>query len=137
MKYKFLERLTSDVLFEAYGQSLEEVFANAAEAMLAVYCDLQRVEPVKMIEIELEEEDEESLLHAWLRELLVRVELENMFFSRFEVKIERNEKVKLRAKIWGDRIKPELVQTVVKGVTYHEFELKKENGFKAKVCVDI
>ena len=35
-KYKFIEGLTSDVMFEAYGKDLKELFSNAAEAMFSV-----------------------------------------------------------------------------------------------------
>ena len=32
MKYKFIEDLTSDVIFEAYGKNLKGSFSNAAIA---------------------------------------------------------------------------------------------------------
>ena len=47
MKYKILEDLTSDVMFEAYGKDLKEVFSNAAQALLSIICKIKEVESTK------------------------------------------------------------------------------------------
>ena len=36
MKYKFVEDLTSDVMYEAYGKDLKELFENAAKGMFHI-----------------------------------------------------------------------------------------------------
>ena len=46
-KYKFIDDLTSDVLFEAYGKDLKELYANAAEAMFSIICQTEKVEAKK------------------------------------------------------------------------------------------
>ena len=43
MKYKFVEDLTSDVMYEAYGKDLKELFENAALALLSVICKIDKV----------------------------------------------------------------------------------------------
>ena len=36
MKYKFIDSLTSDVMFEAYGKTFKELFENAALALFSI-----------------------------------------------------------------------------------------------------
>ena len=44
MKFKFLDITTADVAFEAYGKTLEELFANAALAMFEVMINTKQIE---------------------------------------------------------------------------------------------
>ena len=58
-----------------------------------------------------------------------------MFFSRFKVlKIDEKQ---LEAEIYGEEIKPEKGETVVKAVSYYNFELKKNKKWKVRVVLDI
>ena len=136
MKYRFIENLTSDVMFEAYGRDLKQVFENAAEAMSKVMCQIEKVRPRVKKEIVIEADDERELMIDWLQELIARVDIEELFFSRFEV-IEISP-TRLKANVYGDEIKPDLGETVVKAVTYHEFSLvKSDKGYVARVVLDI
>src|SRR4030042_6402754 len=75
-KVRFIDDLTSDVMFEAYGKGLKEVFANAAEAMFTVICHIKKVRPKKALLIEAEAEDAGKLMIAWLQELIAAVDTE-------------------------------------------------------------
>jgi SHS2 domain-containing protein len=135
-KYKFIDDLTSDVMFEAYGKTLKEVFANAAEAMFTVICQIKKVKPEKSILIEAEAENTGKLMIAWLQELIAAVDTEGMFFSKFDI-LEISEK-KIKAKCWGEPVSPEKGETVVKAVTYYKFLFEKTaQGYKARVSLDI
>jgi SHS2 domain-containing protein len=135
-KYKFIDDLTSDVMFEAYGKDLKEVFANAAEAMFTVICHIKKVKPEKSMEIEAEAEDAGKLMIAWLQELIAAVDTEGMFFSRFDIQ-EISEK-RMKAKCWGEPVTPEKGETVVKAVTYYKFLFEKTSqGYKTRVAMDI
>ncbi|MCK4353244.1 archease [candidate division WOR-3 bacterium] len=139
MKYKFLEDLTSDVMFEAYGRSLEELLENSALAMFSVVCDIKKVRALKSIKIEISSPDEQSLLHTWLSELLTQSEINCMFLSKFKVKrIETIDGLHLFGTASGEDMSPKLGETVVKGVTYYGFKLEKtDSGYKAQVALDI
>ena len=65
-KYKFLDNITSDVMFEAYGKDLKEVFENAAEAMFSVICKLDKVEAKKEERFEVKAENVEDLMMNFL-----------------------------------------------------------------------
>lgn len=135
-KYKFIDDLTSDVMFEAYGKSLKEVFANAAEAMFKVICQIEKVKPKKAIAIEAKAEDAGKLMIAWLQELIAAVDTEGMFFSKFDIQ-EISEK-KIKAKCWGEPVSTGKGGTVVKAVTYYKFLFEKgKGGFKTRVVMDI
>ena len=86
MKYKFIDDLTSDVMFEAYGKDMKEVFENSAEAMFTVICQVDKVGQGKSRKVEVKGKDEKELLLNWLQELIALVDTEGMFFSRFEIK---------------------------------------------------
>lgn len=138
MKFKFLEDIaTADVAFEAYGKSLEEAFANAALAMFEVQTEVEKVKPSISINVELVSESKESLLFDWLSELIYLRDTQNMFFSKFEIKIEKNEKFKLIGKIYGDKIEGYELRTEVKGVSYQMMKIEEKPEFKLRVILDV
>ena len=138
-KFKFVDITTADVAFEAYGKDLNELFANSALAMFEVMVNTEEIEPKVEREIELEANDLEGLLFEWLNELLFYYGSENLAFSRFEVEVDEKE-LKLKAKCFGEEINPARheTKTEVKAATYHNLEIKKEDGrWKARVILDI
>jgi len=136
MKYEFIKGLTSDVVFRAYGKDAKELFENAAEAMASVICQIGKVSPKIAKSVEVKGEDLKDLLYNWLQEIIALVDTAEMFFSRFE--IEEISDCKLKAKIYGEPMTPDKGETVVKAVTYHNFNLKEtENGYEVTVNLDI
>src|SRR5256885_13017328 len=69
VRYEEIEH-TADVGIRAYGSTLNELFANAAEGMFSLIADLDSVKPVGAVEVLLAAEDVETLLLRWLSELL-------------------------------------------------------------------
>jgi SHS2 domain-containing protein len=136
MKYKFIDIITSDVLYEAYGKSLKELFENSAEALASIQCKIAEVEAKEPRLIELKADSLDELMIAWLQQIIASVDTEEMFFSKFDVQ-DISEK-KLKAEIWGESISPEKGGTVVKAVTYYKFKLEKiKDKFKATISLDI
>jgi len=136
MKYKFIEDLTSDVLFEAYGKDLKELFSNAAEAMFSVICKIKKVKPEKTEEFIIKGEDLDSTMWNWLSGLIAIVDTEEMFFSKFE--IEEISETRVKAKLYGQEIQPELGETVVKSLTNYKYKVEKTSkGYKAVISLDI
>jgi SHS2 domain-containing protein len=136
MKYKFIDTITSDVLYEAYGKSLKELFENAAEALASIQCRIAEVEPKEQRLIEISADNADELMIAWLQQIIAAVDTEEMFFSKFD--IHEISETGLKAEIWGEQMSREKGQTVVKAVTYHKFKLEKIDGnFKATISLDI
>ncbi len=135
-KYKFLDKLTSDVLYEAYGTDLKEVFENAALALMSVICKIDKVKPDRKEEFEVKAEKAEDLMFNWLQSLIAIVDTEQCFFSKFEIK--EISETKLVAVLYGEPIRPELGETVVKAVTMYKYKFEQnEKGYKVTVSLDI
>jgi SHS2 domain-containing protein len=138
MKYKFIEDLTSDVMFESYGLNLKELFENSAEALFSVICEIEKIEPKEKIEFEFEGKNLETTLYNFLSNLLAESEINEVFLCRFEVEIqESDEGYKGKVSAWGEKIIPEKGGTVVKGITNYKFKVEKNEKYKATVVCDI
>jgi len=141
MRYKHVEH-TSDVAFEAYGDSLEELFANSALATYSFMTDIDELMKEPATEeraVNIQSEDLYSLMFDWLDEILFFFESEMLMFTRFDIKVDA-EKFSLGGKCKGVFFDPEKheVGIIIKAVTYHMMEIKEEGGrWRARVVLDV
>ncbi|MBW2968038.1 archease [Candidatus Woesearchaeota archaeon] len=134
--YKFIDNITSDVVFEAYGKDLKELFENAAEALFHMICKFDRIDAKDGHQVELTAESAEDLMKLWLQKLISDVDIEEMFFREFN--ITEIDDTHLKATIKGEPVTPEKGETVVKAITYHQWEFKKTpDGYMCRVSLDI
>jgi SHS2 domain-containing protein len=135
MTYKYLEH-EADVGILAIGDSLEEAFSEGAKAMFNVMVDIEGVEAKEEIEIECNAKDIPTLFVEWLNELIHKRDTEDMFFSKFEVKIKDNE---LIGKAIGEKINLDKhkVKTEVKAATYYGLKFEEKDKFKLQCVLDI
>ena len=126
MKYKLLEH-TADAMVEVYGKTLGELFENAAYAMFDQMTDMSKVEPKGEINVVLQAESAERLLVDFLQELLYVNDVDDLVFSKFEVKTDGS---KLEALVKGEKFdeKKHTKRSVVKGVTYHKLDIDLRKG---------
>lgn len=124
----------ADIGVRGYGQTPQEAFEQGALAMMAVMCDLEKIKQEKEIVIECEDADIELLFADWLNRLIYFVAVENMLFSKFEVRLDGN---KLWAKIWGEGVDIKRHQSTVevKAASYTELKVKKEDDNWIAQCV--
>jgi SHS2 domain-containing protein len=135
--YKFIDDLTSDVMFEAKGKTLNEVFANAATALFDVISEVEKVTAKRAVRVMVKGLDLPDLMFNWLQELITLVDTEEMFFSRFEVRVDEK-KNSLEATCYGEEAKPEKSGALVKAVTYYKYAFEKtKTGYRANVSLDI
>jgi len=132
---------TADVGIIAYGKNKKEVFINAAKGMFDIitggnktlkenFCDRIRVEADNL----------ESLLFAWLNELLYISETKLVILNKFDIKDLSNSKIS--AEVRGLKINRLTlkIEKEIKAVTYHRLEIKKdeESGlWRAQLIFDI
>lgn len=140
-RFEFLEH-TADVYVVAYGKTLEEAFENAALATFETMTDTKKVEPKVEDEIEVEGYDEQALLYNWLEELIIKFEITENLYSRFEISSIRKgpNGLKLKAKVWGEPFDPNKhpQKVGIKAITYHRMEiLEKPNAVSVKFILDI
>lgn len=128
---------TADIGIIAYGNSVEEVFTNAAYGMFSFIADIDQIAEIIHNEIVIEAPDQEELLVTWLNELLYLFDAENLIFSRFE--ITHLDQEHLSAIVYGEKVDPlrHNLKTQIKAATYHLLKLEKNDDFRAQVIFDI
>jgi len=82
--FQYIEH-TADVAIKASGDTLEEAFAAAAEAMFEIITDDSPIEPDRQVVVEAESDDRESLLVSFLSKIIVIFEVDRLVLSDVEV----------------------------------------------------
>jgi SHS2 domain-containing protein len=124
---------TADWSVRVWAQDLPSLFAEAARAMNALAGTVtDRDARVKRI-FEAEAPDAESLLVAFLSELVYYQEQENLAFDGFELKVEGG---RLQVEMEGAQITS--LDKAIKAVTYHNLKIEKTNlGFETTIVFDV
>jgi SHS2 domain-containing protein len=129
---------TADEAFEAWGPTVEDVFAEAARALFAVIAGEVTPDPGdEAVVLELEAEDRRALLHEWLETLNARHQGEEVLFHSFAPNLAGN---RLTGACRAQPIDPARhdLRTEVKAVTWHDLTLTCEDGvWRATVLLDI
>lgn len=137
-RFEFLEH-TADSKFKAYGDTLEEGFENAALATFETMIDTSKVKGTTTREINLKAKEKEDLLYQWISELIYLFSANNIVFSKFEVKITKNDEYNLKGTVYGEKIdlSRHILETEVKAITYHNLEIKKNKQYEIIALLDI
>jgi len=129
---------TADVGLMVYGQDLTSLFENAGEAFFYLMTDLRKVRLRTERRIEIAKESLERLMVDWLTELLYFYDVENLLFKRFIVESVGEEGLKARVKGEAYQEGVHVIKTGVKAVTYHQIEVRKEDGdWRARIILDL
>ncbi|NOX97347.1 MAG: archease [Nitrospirae bacterium] len=129
---------TADLGLRVFGETREELFANAAAAMFAQITDLEQIRPHLHRSLEVEAPDREELLVRFLSELLYLFTSGALLPGKFKIK--RMDDRYLEAEVWGEKFSASLPQlkTEIKAVTYHNLKIDHdETGWKAEVIFDV
>lgn len=129
---------TSDVGVKAFGDTLDQAFENSALAVFELMTDTSRVKGERKFEVDIEGLDMENLLYRWIESLLAEYDYSLTLFSKFQVKIYPDD-FKLHGIAYGERFDPKVHErrTVVKAMTYHELEIKRNEHWTITFVVDI
>ncbi len=139
MEYELLEH-EADIGIRGYGNMIEEAFENGAKAMFSIMIDLETVESEKNVEITCEAPDIEALFVEWLNELLTKKDIKEMSFSRFKVKIYKDDIYKLEGTASGEKFdqKKHKAKLEVKGASYSGLKIgKKDEKVFIQCIVDV
>lgn len=150
-KYTFIDH-TADMGMIAYGNTLKELFTNAAMAVFTTIAELNSITETVSMKIDVEIDTSastqlksgvssqvEELIVEWLRELLFQHEVEEIFFKR--VDIQKLSETSVSAIAYGEPIdlSRHEFNTEIKNVTYHKLSVKKlKHGvWQAQVIFDL
>jgi SHS2 domain-containing protein len=136
-KIKYIEH-PSDVGFEVYGDTLEELFANAAIAMYSLMTDVDEIEADVERAIELKAEDFQSLMFDWLDELIFLFDSESLVMKKFDSAVNETD-FSICGNCKGGKFDPSkhVSGIIIKAVTYNMMEVKKNEVWKARVVLDV
>jgi SHS2 domain-containing protein len=137
MGYEFLDH-TGDLGIRVWAVDVKGLFQEAARALFDIITDLEKVEVQLNREVAVQGLGQEQLLVAWLSELLYLHEVKGLLFCDFALAEidEGNVKGVARGEEFDEGRHP--IKTSIKAVTYHQLEIKEENGrWQAQVIFDI
>ena len=136
--FRFLEEIAmADIAFEAEGESVEEVFHGATQAILETMANPATVSGGWERTIERSDVDLSALLFDWLSEVVYWKDAAGVVFREAPLTLMREGDVwLLRACLIGAPVDQQTqeLHADVKGVTKHHYELKQTGGCW-KVCV--
>jgi len=140
--FEFVEGATSDLAFEARGDSLEAVFTAAAEALLAA--TVEHPDAVRRSErhsMRLEEPDLELLLMRFMNELVFLRDARGLLLHPAHLSVHVDGDASLDAELEGETI--ELARHAlacdVKAATAHGLSVARapSGGWSASVTLDV
>jgi len=140
--FRFLEEIAlADIAFEAEGESVEEVFHGATQAILETMANPATVSGGWERAIERSDVDPSALLFDWLSEVVYWKDAAGVVFREAPLTLTREVDVwLLRARLIGAPVDPQTqeLHADVKGVTKHLYELKQTGGcWKVRVVLDV
>ena len=142
-QFKLLEKqVAAEMAFEAYGKNTNELFSNAALATMEIMVNTVAVEPKMKKIIKLQGEELKSLLIGFLNEIIYYKDAEQIFLSKFDVKIKQKDDgiYILTAEIAGEPLnyKKHQMRADVRAASGQQSELKQEGKkWTAKVVLNI
>jgi SHS2 domain-containing protein len=128
----------SDVGFIVYGETLEELFANAALATYSYITDVDEIGEEVERAIEVNAEDLYSLMFDWIDEMIFLFESESLVMKIFDITVD-DVTFSISGTCKGGKFDPSLHEAgiIIKAVTYSMMEIKKNELWKARVVLDV
>ena len=122
---------------EARGQTLEELFLNAARGLASLFQCESRDKTTHSLTVDLQADDREELLIAWLREILYHHHASDFSFGDAHIK-DLSEKRIVADLVSGTTGANAESALEIKAVTYHGLAVEQtDDGFMARIVFDI
>jgi SHS2 domain-containing protein len=140
--FRFLEDIAlADIAFEVVGDSVEELFRGATDALLETLADPGTVAASWTRHITKTDEDAANLLFEWLSEIVYWKDAAGVVFHEANLTLTcENGKWTLQVRLVGapvDRLSQEL-RNDVKGVTKHLYVLSRHGEkWRARIVLDV
>jgi SHS2 domain-containing protein len=129
---------TADIGIIVRGENLKALFENAGKGFFHLITDLRKVKRRVERRVNIGGESLDRLMVDWLSELLYLHDVENLLFRGFEVDSVGEDG--LKAIVKGEPFQEgiHVIKTEVKAVTYHQIEVRQENGrWRAQIIFDL
>jgi SHS2 domain-containing protein len=138
LSYKFLDHAT-DAIIEIKAKNLKEAFSVAADAVINLTLDQNKVEEVESKEFVSQGKDLYYLLFSWLEEIPFILITEGFAIKRIEFNIEKNDSYKISAKAFGETLdlKKHNFKVEVKAPTFYDMIIRNEEETYMKFLLDL
>jgi SHS2 domain-containing protein len=130
--------ISGDVGLRIYGESLGELFIHAAEGMYSLITNTDLVTERKTLSVSARGDSIESLLVAFLNELIYHFDTEG--FIGKNIIIDRIDEQSVTARISGEEFNESKCERrlLLKAATYHDIHVEKtDSAWSAFVMFDI
>ncbi len=140
--FRFLEEIAlADLAFEAEGETVEEVFRGATQAVLESLANPATVSGGWERAIERTDADHLALLFDWLSDIVFWKDAAGVVYREAPLTLTREGNVwLLRARLIGARVdqRTQELHADVKGVTKHLYEFKQTGAcWKVRIVLDV
>jgi len=138
LSYKFLDHAT-DAIIEINAKDLKEAFSVAADAVINLTLDQDKVEENESKKFVAKGKDLYYLLFSWLEEIPFILITEGFAIKRIEFNIEKNDIYKINAKAFGETLdlKKHNFKVEIKAPTFYDMVIKNEDQVYMKFLLDL
>ena len=138
MSYKFLDHAT-DAIIEINAKNLKEAFSTAADAVINLTIDQNKVEEKDTKEFTSQGKDLYYLLFSWLEEIPFILITEGFAIKKIEFNIEKNDSYKISAKAFGETLdlKKHNFKVEIKAPTFYEMVIENKEQVYMKFLLDL
>jgi SHS2 domain-containing protein len=140
--------ISGDIGLRSFGETIQEAFVNAAIGMYGLITDTGKIEGKKSIVVSLGNDSLDSLLVAWLNELIFHFDAYGFIGKKIAI-TESNlqpgrqaglNTYQLKAVLSGEEFDPERHEShlLIKAATYHQLRIEKSDDvWEIDVIFDI
>ena len=138
MSYKFLDHST-DAIIEINAKDLKEAFSVAADAVINLTLDQDKVEEKESKKFVSQGKDLYYLLFSWLEEIPFILITEGFAIKRIEFTIGKNDFYKINAKAFGETLdlKKHNFKVEIKAPTFYDMVIRNEGEVYMKFLLDL
>lgn len=137
--------ISGDIGLRSFGKTLQEAFVNAAIGMYSLITDTGEIEEKKSIDVSLENDSLDSLLVAWLNELVFHFDAygfigKKISITEADLEPATLKSYRLNAVLSGEEFDTDRHESrlLIKAATYHRLRIAKVNEiWKIEVIFDI
>ena len=138
MSYKFLDHST-DAIIEIHAKNLKEAFSVAADAVINLTLDQNKVQEKSSKEFTSQGKDLHYLLFSWLEEIPFILITEGFAIKRIEFNIIKDDFYKISAKAFGETLdlKKHNFKVEIKAPTFYEMVIEDKEQVYMKFLLDL
>ena len=138
MSYKFLDHAT-DAIIEINAKNLKEAFSVAADAVINLTLDQNKVQEKSTKEFTSQGKDLHYLLFSWLEEIPFILITEGFAIKRIEFNIIKDDSYKISAKAFGETLdlKKHNFKVEIKAPTFYEMVIEDKEQVYMKFLLDL